>query len=82
MPPYRIPGACNLHRTNTMIDDLPEAGVLLPGTMMAREVAGNTIIDFMDPVGVLGIANNETLNRVAQEAEEKLKAAIAGHEQN
>ena len=65
-----------------MIDDLPEAGALLPGTILAREVPGNTIIDFMDPVGVLVIANNETLNRVAQEAEEKLKAAIAGHEQN
>jgi hypothetical protein len=40
-------------------------------------VGGNTVIDFMDPVGVLGIANNETVNRVAKDADEKLKAAIA-----
>ena len=82
MPPYRILGACNPQMAKTMIDDLPEAGVLLPCTIVAREVAGNTIIDFMDPVGVLGIANNETLNRVAQEADEKLKAAIADLEHN
>ena len=50
--------------------------------IVAREVAGNTIIDFMDPVGVLGIANNETVNRVAQDADEKLKAAIDELEQS
>lgn len=82
MPAYRILGACNPGMAKTMIDDLPEAGVLLPCTIVAREVAGNTVVDFMDPVCVLGIANNETLNRVAQDAEEKLKAAIADLEQN
>jgi 3-keto-L-gulonate-6-phosphate decarboxylase len=52
-------------------------GVLLPCTIVAREVGGNTVIDFMDPVTVLGIANNETVNKFAQDAEERLKAAIA-----
>ena len=82
MPAYRILGACNPGMAKTMIDDLPEAGVLLPCTIVAREVAGNTVVDFMDPVCVLGIANNETLNKVAQDAEQKLKAAIADLEQN
>ena len=77
MPPYRILGACNPQMAKTMIDDLPEVGVLLPCTIVAREVAGNTVIDFMDPVTVLGIANNETVNKVARDAEEKLKATIA-----
>ena len=82
MPAYRILGACNPQMAKTMLDDLPEAGVLLPCTIVAREVAGNTVIDFMDPVTVLGIANNETLNKVARDAEEKLKAAIADLGQN
>jgi hypothetical protein len=56
--------------------------LLVRSTIAAREVAGNTVIVFMDPAGVLGIANNETLNKVAQEADEKLKAAIADLEQN
>jgi uncharacterized protein (DUF302 family) len=81
MPAYRLLGACNPQMAKTMIDDLPEVGVLLPCTIVAREVGGNTIVDFMDPVTVLGIAGNETLNRVAQDAKEKLKAAIADLEQ-
>ena len=81
MPAYRLLGACNPQMAKTMIDDLPEIGVLLPCTIVVREEAGNTIIDFMDPVGVLGIANNETVNQVARDAEEKLKAAIADLEQ-
>jgi uncharacterized protein (DUF302 family) len=82
MSPYRLLGACNPGMAKTMLDDLPEAGALLPCTIVAREVEGNTIIDFMDPVTVLGIANNETMNKVAQEAKEKLKAAIVDLEQN
>jgi uncharacterized protein (DUF302 family) len=77
MPAYRLLGACNPKMAKDMIDDLPEVGVLLPCTIVAREVDGATVIDFMDPVGVLGIADNDIVNRVAKEAEEKLKAAIA-----
>jgi 3-keto-L-gulonate-6-phosphate decarboxylase len=36
----------------------------------------------MDPVTVLGIANNETVSKVAEDAKEKLKAAIADLEQS
>jgi uncharacterized protein (DUF302 family) len=82
MPAYRLLGACNPGMAKTMIDDLPEVGVLLPCTIVARQVAGGTVVDFMDPVTVLGLANNEAVNKVAQDAEEKLKAAIADLEQN
>jgi uncharacterized protein (DUF302 family) len=82
MPPYRLLGACNPKMAKTMLDDLPEVGVLLPCTIVAREVDGSTVIDFMDPVGVLGMANNDVVNRVAQEADEKLKAVIADLEQH
>lgn len=77
MPAYRLLGACNPGMAKTMLDDLPEVGVLLPCTIVAREVAGNTVVDFMDPVTVLGIANNETVNKVAQDARERLTAVIA-----
>jgi uncharacterized protein (DUF302 family) len=82
MPAYRILGACNPGMAKDMIDDLPEIGVLLPCTIVAREVAGHTVIDFMDPVTVLGLADNETANQVARDADERLKAAIADLEQN
>jgi uncharacterized protein (DUF302 family) len=77
MPAYRLLGACNPGMAKTMLDDLPEVGVLLPCTIVAREVAGNTVVDFMDPVTVLGIADNETVNKVAQDARERLTAVIA-----
>lgn len=77
MPAYRILGACNPKMAKQMIDAVPQAGVLLPCTIVAREVDGNTIVDFMDPMSVLGIANNEVMNQVAAEATEKLKAVIS-----
>lgn len=73
---YRILGACNPKMAKTMIEAVPEAGALLPCTIVAREVDGNTIFDFMDPIAVLGIANNDVMNSVASEATEKLKAVI------
>ncbi len=78
MPPYRILGACNPKMAKAMIDQVPEAGALLPCTIVAREVDGATIFDFMDPVSVLSIADNDTMQEVAAEAQDKLKAAVAG----
>ena len=77
MTPYRILGACNPKMAKTMIDSVPQAGALLPCTIVAREADGKTTFDFMDPVAVLGIAENDTMNQVAAEATDKLKAAIA-----
>ncbi len=77
MPSYRILGACNPKMAKTMIDEIPEAGALLPCTIVARETDGKTVFDFMDPVIVLGLAGNDTMDQVATEASEKLKAAIA-----
>lgn len=77
MPSYRILGACNPKMAKTMIDEIPEAGALLPCTIVARETDGKTVFDFMDPVTVLGLAGNDTMDQVATEASEKLKAAIA-----
>ena len=82
MSAYRLLGACNPGMAKAMLDDLPEVGVLLPCTIVAREVGGNTVIDFMDPVTVLGIANNEIVSKVAEDAKEKLKAAIADLERH
>jgi uncharacterized protein (DUF302 family) len=77
MAPYRILGACNPKMAKEMIDDMPEAGALLPCTIVAREVDGNTVFDFMDPTTVLGIAGNDVMNKIAREADQKLKAVIA-----
>ena len=77
MAPYHILGACNPRMAKDMIEDIPEAGALLPCTIIAREVDGKTIFDFMDPVVVLGIAQNAVMDRVAAEAKVKLEAVAA-----
>jgi len=81
MPAYRILGACNPKMAKTMIDAEPSAGVLLPCTIVARAVDGATVFDFMDPLAVLGIADNAVMNQVAAEATEKLKAVVSDLEQ-
>jgi len=81
IPAYRILGACNPKMAKAMIEEVPQAGALLPCTIVAREVDGNTMFDFMDPITVLGIANNDTMDAVAKEAAEKLRAVVAELEQ-
>jgi len=77
MPAYRILGACNPKMAKGMIDEIPQAGALLPCTIVARELeGGNTTFDFMDPVAVLGIANNAMMDKVAADAKQKLEAVV------
>lgn len=75
--PYHILGACNPKMAKAMIEAVPQAGALLPCTIVARENEGKTTFDFMDPVVVLGLAGNEVMDQVAAEAMEKLKAVAA-----
>lgn len=75
--PYRILGACNPKMAKAMIEAVPQAGALLPCTIVAREVEGKTFFDFMDAEIVLGLADNDVMKTVAAEAMEKLKAAVA-----
>lgn len=77
MSAYRILGACNPKMAKSMIDDIPQAGALLPCTIVAREADGKTIFDFMDPTAVLGIANNKVMDAVATDAKQRLEAVIA-----
>ncbi|MCK5918289.1 MAG: DUF302 domain-containing protein [Cocleimonas sp.] len=76
MSAYRILGACNPKMAKSMIDQVPQAGALLPCTIVAREADGKTVFDFMDPVVVLGIANNDTMNTVAADAKQRLEAVV------
>lgn len=81
MPAYRILGACNPKMAKTMIDDLPQAGVLLPCTIVAREAEGATIFDFMDPVSVFSISDNKTMQKTAEEARVLLESVVNELEQ-
>lgn len=75
--PYRILGACNPGMAKKIIEAAPEAGALLPCTIVAREENGETIFHFMAPEPVLGLEENATVQEVAKLATEHLTAAIA-----
>lgn len=66
---YRILGACAPGLAKRVIQSQPAAGVLLPCNLVVREVsAGRTAVDFMDPITVLGLADDTATNEVAAEA--------------
>jgi len=76
--PYRILGACNPGLAKKIIEAAPEAGALLPCTIVAREESGKTIFHFMAPEPVLGLEDNAVVQEVAKLATTHINAAIAG----
>ena len=75
--PYRILGACNPGMAKKIIEAAPEAGALLPCTIVAREENGETIFHFMAPEPVLGLEDNPVVQEVAKLATKHLEAVIA-----
>jgi uncharacterized protein (DUF302 family) len=75
---YRILGACAPGLAKRVIQSAPAAGVLLPCNLVVREVsAGRTAVDFMDPITVLGLAEDAATNAVAAEARVILDRVVA-----
>ena len=74
--PYRILGACNPGMAKKIIEAEPKAGALLPCTVVAREVDGETLFDFMEPEAVLGLESNATVKEVAALATTHIQAVI------
>ena len=75
--PYRILGACNPGLAKKIIEAAPEAGALLPCTVVAREEDGKTHFHFMDPQPVLGLESNPVVQEIATLATSHINAAIA-----
>lgn len=77
MGAYRILGACNPVLAKQIITEVPEAGVLLPCTIVAREIGKETVFDIMDPTVVLTIEDNKVLAKVAEDADKRLKSVVS-----
>lgn len=78
MPAYIILGACNPPLAHRALSADPEVGLLLPCNVVVREADGVTVIDVMDPQAAMGIVQNEDVRAVAEEAKQKLRAALEG----
>jgi uncharacterized protein (DUF302 family) len=71
--PYRILGACAPGLAKSLISVDQAIGALLPCNIVVQELHGRTRVSFMDPVIVLGLANQNLINDIARQVRESLE---------
>ncbi len=77
MPPYRILGACKPPFAKRAIEADPSIGILLPCNIVIREDAEGVVhIEFMDTTAILPLAENEEIDRIADEIRVKLERVM------
>lgn len=73
--PYRMLGACAAGLAKRVMEAEPEAGALLPCTVVVREIRPDlTGVTFMDPEAVLGLAENPAVVQVGHDARAIIEA--------
>jgi uncharacterized protein (DUF302 family) len=77
---FVILGACNPVLAHGALEADPSVGALLPCNVVLREDGGETIVEVMDPMAVLGIVDDPGIRPVATEARARLERAIAALE--
>ena len=75
--PYLILGACNPPLAHRALEADPSVGALLPCNVVLREEGPETIVEALDPMAALGIADAPGVRAVAEEAKARLTRAIA-----
>lgn len=74
--PYLILGACNPPLAHRAITANPSIGTLLPCNVVVRRDGQETVVEAMDPRAAMSLANDEGIERVANEVREKLVRVI------
>ena len=76
-PRYEILGACNPQIAHQALTVEPDVGLLLPCNVVVRQTEDDrTLVEIMDPISVLGIADNEALRPLGDEALARLERAL------
>ena len=79
-PPYLILGACNPPLAHRALVAEPSSGALLPCNVVLREDGPDTIVEALDPVAVLGVADAPRVRAVAEEAKARLERSMGALE--
>ncbi len=74
---YVILGACNPHLAKRALDTDLGIGLLLPCNVVVYEDGGSSVVSIMDPMTMMGVADNRDLVPVAEEAKRKLDDVLA-----
>jgi uncharacterized protein (DUF302 family) len=78
---YVILGACNPPLAHRALETELEIGLLLPCNVIVYEIIpGKSVVAAMAPVGAMSVVGNPALAPVAQEAEQRLRRALASLE--
>ena len=75
--PFVILGACNPPLAHRALEADPSIGALLPCNVVLRADGMETIVEAMDPLAVLALAQDPGIEPIAAEARERLERAIA-----
>jgi uncharacterized protein (DUF302 family) len=80
-PKYVILGACNPPLAHRALETELEIGLLLPCNVIVYESSpGHSVVAAMAPVGAMSVVGNPALLPVAEEAERRLRRALASLE--
>jgi len=75
---YRILGACNPGLAHESLNEEIELGALLPCNVIVYEPDdGGVMVSMVDPQQLVGVANNEALDSIAAEVNDRLERVLA-----
>lgn len=75
-PPYRILGACNPPIAHEALQAEADLGLLLPCHVVVRQAGEAVIVEALDPVVQLGVADNPALTPMTEDVRERLRRAL------
>lgn len=75
---YIILGACNPNLAHQALQTELEVGLLLPCNVIVYEgdTAQSSIVSIVDPIAMLGVVTNPTIDAVASEARTRLQRVV------
>lgn len=77
-PRYEILGACNPPLAHEALQAEPDIGLLLPCNVVVRALEdGRTMVEALDPVKQLSVADNPALPRIAEDVLSRLERVLA-----